>query len=315
MRAGHCKRICVILLLSCLSCAGTPKSNVQQSLEQRRQVDVITKDGKTVDVREAIRNLHNRKMYLEAWKILVLTKNASLSSPTVKLLITVLNDNSKGVLNDKFEDIRVRAVSLLGLSRNPEAIAILTNRMFSDPAWRVRGTAGTGVGRLAGEAALPALLEALEKRKISNLNGGFLYAGDKAVPIIIQWMEEDFAKNGGKSHAATHVKRLKRIGDRRAIDPLLRIVAHPGSPSDTRIDIVRFDAAEALANFTSEDWYYYGPDKYSKYLAIDPPVRRVNRRVNAFDRKRIVKALQKAGYDVERLIFPFPLSPPDDKGE
>ena len=268
MRAVHCKRICLVLLLSCLSCAGTPKSNVQQSLEQRRQVDVITKDGKTVDVREAIRNLHNRKMYLEAWKILVLTKNASLSSPTVKLLITVLNDNSKGVLNDKFEDIRARAVSLLGLSRNPKALEILTDRMFSDPAWRVRRTAGTGLGRLAGEAALPALLEALEKRKISNLNGGFLYAGDKAVPIIIQWMEEDFAKNGGKSHAATHVKRLKRIGDRRAIEPLLRIVAHPGSPSDPRIDDVRHEAATALAKFTSEDSYLLRSGKVFQVFGV-----------------------------------------------
>ena len=79
--------------------------------------------------------------------------------------------------------------------------------------------------------------------------------------------------------------------------------------------MVRFDAAEVLAKFTSDTWYHYDTDRYSKYLAIDPAPRRVNRRVTASDRKRIVKALENAGYDVERLIFPFSLSPPDVRSE
>ena len=92
--------------------------------------------------------------------------------------------------------MRIRAVCLLGLSRNPKAIAIVTDRMFGDSAWRVRGPAADALGRLAGEKALPALIAALKKNKISKLNSALHFADDK-VPLIIRWMEEDFAKNGG----------------------------------------------------------------------------------------------------------------------
>ena len=282
-----------------------------------RHVDVARVDGEMVDVREIVDNLHDDDIYRQAREdLLHHTDRAFLSSATVSLLESVLADHSWVTAKyQDSEDMRIRAVCLLGLSRNPKAIAIVTDRMFGDPAWRVRGSAADALGRLAGEKALPALITALKKNKISKLNSAFHFAGDKAVPLIIRWMEEDFAKNGGQNHAHTHVSRLRWIGDRRAIEPLLRIVAHPGSPTDPRIDVVRFDAAEALANFTSEIGYYYDPDMYTKYLAIDPAPRRVNGRVTASDRKRIVKALENAGYDVERLIFPFSLSPPDVRSE
>ena len=181
-------------------------------------MDISPYDSDTVDVGEVARNLHNREMYDDLWKILCHYEGASLSTSTVNILKTELNNNSKGVLNDKFENIRVRAVELLGLSRNPEAIDTVANRMFNDPAWRVRASAACGLGKLAGEKALPALLDALKKNKISNLNGGFGFAGDKAVPLIIRWMEKDFAKNGGQNHAQTHASRLRWIGDRRAMN-------------------------------------------------------------------------------------------------
>ena len=313
MQPDHCRTICLILLLSCLSCAGTPKPTEQRPM---RHVDVACVDGEMVDVREIVDNLYDEEIYRPAREDLLHSNGALLSSATVRLLESVLADHSWVTAKyQDSEDIRMRAVCLLGLSRNPKAIAVVTDRMFSDPAWRVRGSAACALGRLTGEQGLPALLAALKKNKISKLNSAFHFAGDKTVPLIIRWMEEDFAENGGQNHAHTHVSRLRWIGDRRAIEPLLRIVAHPGSPTDPRIDVVRFDAAEALANFTSEIGYYYDTDKYSKYLAIDPAPRRVNRRVTASDRKRIVKALENAGYNVERLIFPFSLSPPDVRGE
>ena len=313
MRAEHCKRICLVLLLSCLSCAGTPKPIEPRPM---RHVDVVFVDGEMVDVRETIQNLDDSKIYHRALEDLARTDTAFLSSATVSLLESVLADHSwNSVLNDDSEDIRMRAVGLLGLSRNPKAIAIVTDRMFNDPAWRVRGSAADALGRLTGEEALPVLLAALRKNKISILNAGFHFAGDKGIPLIIEWLEKDFAKSGGQNHAHTHVSRLRWIGDRRAIEPLLRIVAHPGNPSDPKIDDVRHEAATALAKFTSENSYYYGPERYSKYLAFEPAARRANRRVNASDRKRIVKALQKEGYDVERLIFPFWMLYSDDSAE
>ena len=307
MQADHCKNIWLVLLLSCLSCAGTPKPIEPRPM---RHVDVVYVDGEMVDVREIVDNLHDDEIYRQAREDLLHTDRAFLSSATVNLLEFVLADHSwNSVANDDSEDVRIRAVVLLGISRSPKAIAIVTDRMFNDPAWRVRRAAAKSLGRLAGEAALPALLAAQQKHKISKINRAFGFAGGNAVPHIIRWMEEDFAENGGQNHAHTHIIRLRWIGDRRAIDPLLRIVAHPASPSDPTVDRVRFDAAEALARFTSDTWYRYDPDKYTKYLAVDPVARRVNRRVTASDRKRIVKALHKAGYDVDQLNYALILDP------
>ena len=290
----------------CLSCSLRPLVSAKQPPAQEKQVDVVTRDGKTVDVREAARNLHNRKMYLEAWEILRDTNNARLSSATVNLLKTVLDDHfSDSMGTDDSTNIRVRAVALLGLSRNPKAMAIVTDLMFNDPHYRVRACAGRSLGRLAGEKALPALLAALEKRKIGKLNGGFLFAGEKAVPHIIQWMEEDFADNGGQNHAVSHITSLFMTGDRRAIEPLLRIIAYPASPADPTIEWVRFEAATTLARFTCEIWYEYPMEGDSAYLALDPVTPRENRKVNANDRKRIIKALQNAGYNVDWLILPI----------
>lgn len=313
MQPIHCKTLCLVLLLSCLSCAGTLKPTEPRPM---RHVDVVCVDGEMVDVKEIVDNLHDEELYCQAREDLLHSNGAFLSSATVRLLESVLADHSRVTAKyQDSEDMRIRAVCLLGLSRNPKAIAIVTDRMFGDPAWRVRGSAACALGRLTGEKGLPALLAALKKNKISKLNSAFHFAGDKAVPLIIRWMEDDFAENGGQNHAHTHVSRLKWIGDRRAIEPLLRVIAHPVSPSDPRIDVVRRDAAEALANFSSEDWYSYDPEEYSKYLAFDPAARRENRRVTASDRKRIVKALQKEGYDVERLIFPFWWLYSDDSAE
>ena len=308
--------LALVLFLFCLSCSPRYLVIVQQPPAQEKQVDVVTRNGKTVDVREAARNLHNRKMYLEAWEILRDTNNARLSSATVNLLKTVLDDHfSDSMATDDFTNIRVRAVALLGLSRNPKAMAIVTNRMFNDSHYRVRACAARSLGRLAGEEALPALLVALEKRKIGKLNAGFFYVGDEAAPLIIQWMEEDFAENGGQNHAVSHITRLFMTGDRRAIEPLLRIVAYPASPSDPTIDWVRFEAATALARFTSEAWYEYPLEKWSAHLAFNPVTQRENRKVNANDRKRIIKALQNAGYDPDWLVFPVLISGPDGNAE
>lgn len=287
------------LLSFCLSCSPRHLVNVQQPPAQEKQVDVITRDGKTVDVREAARNLHNCNMYREAWQILLLSKNASLSASTVNLLKSVLANHSwNGALNDDSAEMRRRAVHLLGLSRNPDAIDIVVDHMVNDPAWRVRGRAGDALGRLKGEEALSALLAAAEKNKISKRNAGFYHVGDKAVPLVIQWMEKDFAKYGGNNLAHTYASSLGWIGDRRAIEPLLRIIAHPADPT---IDLVRREAAQALARFTFEESYLDNLEFRTAYLAIPPPTSRKSWSVNAKDRKRIIKALQKAGYGIHLL--------------
>ena len=107
--------------------------------EQPLQVDIITfmfgaKPSETVDMRYVARNLHNKTLYDKAFEVLAMTGNVFLSSGTVKLLATALNDDA--------HEVRQRsAIILLGHSRNPEAIDVITNSLQNDPSWRVRKSA------------------------------------------------------------------------------------------------------------------------------------------------------------------------------
>lgn len=295
-----------VLVISCLSCALRPPANGQGPWEVMKHVDLPPYHAETVVVEEVARNLHDRQMYNDLRKILYYYEGASLSLSTVKILKSELDDHSREIAaNDVSEDIRVRAVALLGLSRHPKAIPIVTHFMFHDPAWRVRGSAACALSRLKGEEALPALLKALNEGKISKLNSAFLFVGEKAVPYLIRWMEEDFANSGGQNHAVTHISHLELTADRRAIEPLIRVLAHPSSPSDPLIDEVRSTAALTLAHFASEELYTDHLAWFRPKTRVVPTRGRERIEVRASDRKRIIEALQDAGYDIDSLLYPF----------
>ena len=130
------------LFLYCLYFLVTAISFAKQIPVKEKQVDVITlqepypkfigKDN-TVDVRKVARNLHNKEMYVKAFRVLVFADNTYFSSSAVNLLKTALNDNSV--------EVRRRAIVLLKYSRNPEAIPLLADRLQNDPSSRVRGLA------------------------------------------------------------------------------------------------------------------------------------------------------------------------------
>lgn len=285
--------------------------SVAQTPVKEKQIDVITDTSSgalraekvTVDAREAARNLHNKEIFDKVSRVLFMVDDAYLSSGTVNLLKTALNDNSV--------EVRQRAILLLGLSRNPEAIEVISNRLRNDPSWHVKSVAAVNLGILAGGAAVPVLKAALvEEEKTSaslslmskispSLISGLGRAGGTAVPLLIERLKDDL-KLGG--HDANFIiQSLKWTGDRRAIKSLLAIISHPASPSDAVMSEVQLDAARALAHFATDRRYEDILKFRNKFAEGYPVTPRENRRVNASDRARIVEALKTAGYDINRL--------------
>jgi hypothetical protein len=266
------------------------------------EVDMITGEKKTVDVRKAVRNLHNEEMYMGAFRILVHVDNAYLSSGTVNLLMTALNDNSV--------EARLRATILLGLSRNPQAIAVLSNRLSNDSSWRIRYSAAKGLGSLAEEAAVPALKAALAKERMDSggLICGLGFAGGTAVPLLIEMLEEEINENGGNGGAMRFIQSLAATGDRRAIKPLLAILSHPASPTDPNMSDVQLQVAIVLAQFAVARRYAEILKSRAQFAAVHPVGPRESRKVKASDRARIIEGLKNAGYDINRLPW-FKLVP------
>ena len=297
------------LFLSYIYCSVELGISVAQTPVKEKQVDVITLyppprtlgwEKETVDVRESARDLRNGEMYNKASRVLHMVDNAYLSSGTVNLLKTALNDSSV--------EVRIRAISLLGVSRNPEAIKVISNRLQNDPSYQVRWVAAFSLGMLSGEAAVPALKVALveDKRIETAVIWGLGDAGGKAVPLLIRMLKEEIRESGGNGDAGNIIYSLEQTCDRRAIKPLLAIISHPTSPSDPSMSEVQLQAAMVLAHFAT-DWIYAGLLKSrTKTFAEGHPVTpRESRRVNASDRARIFEALKTAGYDINRLAERF----------
>ena len=145
--------ICSALALSGIADLHSQETEMSDE-EHPTQVDIISgwspgRPNDTIDLRVVARNIHNKKLYDKASEALAMTGNAFLSSSTVNLLATALNDDA--------HEVRRRAISLLGYSRNPEAIDFLSDSLQNDTSWRVQRHAAMRLGLLAGEAAVPAL--------------------------------------------------------------------------------------------------------------------------------------------------------------
>ena len=305
--------VCCVLTL--LACANLPSQQTETLWPPERplQIDFIRFgwEDETVDVREVSRNLHDKTLYDKGFEALGMTGNAFLSCGTVKLLTTALND-------DAYE-IRQRAIFLLGYSRNPEAIDVITDSLQNDTSWRVRRAAAMVMGVLAGEAAVPVLKAVLAERPTEhssrehiNYYGnyghhvtdgalfGLGYAGGEGIPILIKMLEDEIAEFGGKGDAISLIGCLEFTNDRRVVSPLIGIISHPASPSDPNLDRVRERAAMILYRLADEWGYTFGIQSRNNLLAKGSPITPAkNRQVTAKDRIRIREALQIAGYEID----------------
>ena len=309
--------ICNVLTFA--ACADLPsrQTEILWPPERPLQIDIISFgwENETVDVRQVSRNLHDKTLYDKASEALATTNNVFLSSGTVNLLTTALNGDS--------EEVRRRAISLLGYSRNPEAIEVITDSLQNDPSWRVRRHAAMRLGLLAGEAAIPALNAVLAERPTKHSsrehinyygNYGFYVtngalrglgdAGGEGVPILIKMLNDEVKENGGHGKAMFFIQCLESTLDRRAIRPLIDIISQPAPPSDPNWEGVREHAATVLAHFAA-DWRYTARLKGRRSkLARGIPVTPVqSRQVTPRDRGRIRKVLENAGYDIGRLEY------------
>ena len=265
---------------------------------QEKQVDVITleipniptlveKKKKTVDVRKVARNLHNKEMYREALRVLSGVDNAYLSSSTVNLLKSALNDNSV--------EVRLRATRLLGLSRNSEAIAPIADRLQNDSSSSVRGLAAQRLGKLAGDAAVPLLKAAwaADRAIRPGVMIGLGDAGGTVVPFLIERLKEEIERNGGNGSARRLIDNLEDTADRRVIEPLMDIISRPALPSDPNMIDVKLKALGVLIRFADEFRYSRLLKYHAKFSAIDVMRPTESRRVSTADRVRIIEFLKK----------------------
>ena len=316
MKVVYIKSLVFGLCLFCLCCLVTPIVLGQQASVKEKQVDVITIKrhparigpvSMTVDVREVVRDLYNDTLYNKATDILSLAGNAYLSSDIVNLLRTTIDETYSETYDEELIELRLRATSLLGLSRNSEAVPIITNLLHNDSVWRVRNLAARRLGGLVGETAIPDLLHA----RVGNWkhrdrgtycgscgNGvldGLGAAGGEAVPILIRMLKTGIEAPGGI------IEALERTGDRRAISPLIEIM----SQSKSNRESLSFKAAEALARHVM---LYGFTLKYrgKTFMEGVPATPRVDRIVTESDRNRIRQALELAGYDIYQLTNTFP---------
>ena len=331
MREKRIESFYFALCLFLLCCLATPMALAQQPPVKKNQVDVIasTTTGLldfprevplTVDVRDVAINLYNEAMHAEPYKEDMYTKartvlreadNAYLSSDTVHLLKTHLANGSP---EDVSVETRLRAIQLLGYSRNPEAVPIIVERLHNDPVCRVRSLAATRLGGLAGESAIPDLLCArvrnwkhkdprnhLHDSDRKGVIAGLGNAGGKAVPILIRLLKNSIEAPGGRENAYFIVQTLEETGDRRAISPLIEIV----SQAESNRESLRLKAAEALAQYVM--FYGFILKRRGRTSAEGVPVTpREDRKVTESDRNRIRKTLKMAGYDVYELTNTCP---------
>ena len=335
MREKRIESFYFVLCLFLFFCLATPMTLARQPPVKKKQVDVITSTTTglldfpreaplTVDVRDVAINLYNEAMHAEPYKEDMYTKartvlreadNAYLSSETVHLLKTHLATDS---LEDVSVETRLRAIQLLGYSRNLEAVPIIVERLHNDPVCRVRSLAATRLGGLAGDSAIPDLLRARVRNwkhkdrrnhfRDSYRKGvlaGLGKAGGKAVPILIRLLKNSIKTPGGRENAYFIVQILEETGDRRAISPLIEIILQPASPSAPSMELVRLEAAEALAQYVM--FYGFILKRRGRTFAEGVPVTpKEDRKVTESDRNRIREALETAGYDVYELTNTYP---------
>lgn len=218
-----------------------------------------------------------------------------LASDSVNSLIKALSDAS--------DDVRRRAVVLLGLSRHPNAISAIYERLRNDPALEVRLQAADSLGRLAGEKAVPALEEVLanDPAMAHGVISGLGHAGGAGVPVLIEMLKNEINNSTGESRVADAILcSLKNTGDRRVIQPLIEFITHPVD-SKTNWASTQKIAAQVLVRFAIRKHYYrtlYFRRNTAVGIAVTPVA---HHQVNEQDIEQIIAAVKNAGYDIDKL--------------
>lgn len=262
---------------------------------------------RTYYIQDASRSIHDRNAFADARGRLDVIDGV-LATESVNALKSVLDDSS--------DNIRRRAVLLLGYSRQPGAIPAVYNCLQHDPSLKVRLQAAESLGRLAGEQAVPALQEAHadDPSLVRGVISGLGFAGGEGVPILINMLKDEVNyPTGGPEAIESILHSLQKSGDRRAIQPMIDLVLNPVVSlrsikegwGNADFQHVRCEAATILARFVTDDHYrrilhYQG--KSAEGLPVTPSE---DHKVKEGDRDRVFAAVRRAGYDVEDLAVGY----------
>lgn len=149
--------------------------------------------------------------------------------------------NAKGLikaLKHKESWIRIAAVNALGRIEDLRAVEPLIQALEVADSSYFRAATVSALGKLGDARAVPSLIQALqdEGNVIVKAATALGQIGKPAVESLIQAMEE-VDSSFGRGHAA---KTLGRIGDAKAVDPLLHVF------TNDKNNYVRGEAARAL---------------------------------------------------------------------
>jgi len=187
------------------------------------------------------------------------------SHQATEVLIRSLKDNSWTV--------RRHAANSLGMIGDENAVPSLMNAL-EDKDWHVRKYAAVALGKMKDERAIPILLEALEDEDADvrwKAGSSLVKIGDLAVPALLKKFKKGNWRVRGRA-----AEILGRIGDQRALKPLINSLKH--GKSQDRHRHVRGKAAEALGRIGNrealeilqstynEDEYKYVRDKAEEAL-------------------------------------------------
>lgn len=209
----------------------------------------------------------------------------------------------KNALRDTSDDVRWRAVVLLGHSRHPDAIPAIYKRLRNDPSLQVRLQAAESLGRLAGEKTVPALDETLanDPAMLHGVISGLGHAGGAGVPVLIEMLKNEINIPNGKSQVADLiVHSLKNTGDRRAIQPLIELITRPADSNQNWASTQKI-AAQVLVRFAVHMHYYrtlYYRRSTAEGIAVTPEA---HHQVSERDIERILAAVKNAGYEIDEL--------------
>lgn len=149
---------------------------------------------------------------------------------------------------DKSPEIRRRAASALGWSKNKEALDLLLT-LAHDENQNVRGAAVLGLGRQSDPKAYNAIVEALEKDESSEVKGRAAFALGQMKDEKAQDKLLDCLKSNMTAVRRGAAVALGRADDTKVIEPL---IAALGDPEDE----VRLSAAKSLKILTAQDALY-----------------------------------------------------------
>lgn len=182
---------------------------------------------------------------IEQWRLIVWVIQEAVGCGRLVLALRIMVGDPLVInslirqLRDRRFYVRARAAEFLGMSRNSRALEPLV-QLLKDEEPIVRGAAASALGKLGDRRAIPPLIEALREGAGEPYMRHVIEAlRDLDGPMVLDALIEalGYEQPTVRSGAA---EALARLGDRRAIPPLVEMLRGQG-PRDS--------AARALAAF------------------------------------------------------------------